>query len=325
MNHFLFSEASLYYSIVIYIISALLGYFIVKRKLIIMAWVLLIITTVLIDRYYWDASPIFRMLTIITSVFICMKIITATENYKSNRANLTLLQWFIFVFTWAGMRPTIFETMGDKPLEKAKTMIYFGFIRIIIGGFLIFLAHKIFLQLNSSVSILIVSVFLLVGFSLIIHFGILAMSAGIWRLSGVKTYYLFNSPLKSNSLGEFWSKRWNIAFSEMTSISVYRPLKKILGTKSAFLIAFLFSGLLHEMAISLPVHKGFGLPLLYFVIQGTVMMLEEFLVKKNITFFKKGFVANLWVYFWVIIPTPILFHYYFVKEIVWPLAGLCYP
>src|SRR5690606_37647104 len=98
--------------------------------------------------------------------------------------------------------------------------------------------------------------------------GLLSISAGMWRLSGVNTDHLFKTPVKAKSLTEFWSKRWNLAFSEMTSVAVFRPLKGKVGNTAALMTAFVFSGLLHELAISVPVNSGYGLPLLYFVIQG---------------------------------------------------------
>lgn len=38
---------------------------------------------------------------------------------------------------------------------------------------------------------------------------------------------------------------------------------------------FLASGLLHELAITLPVRSGFGLPTLYFVLHGALVLLEK--------------------------------------------------
>ena len=56
---------------------------------------------------------------------------------------------------------------------------------------------------------------------------------------------------------DFWSRRWNLAFSEMTALGVYRPLSGNIGRKAATVAAFLASGLLHELAISLPVLAGY--------------------------------------------------------------------
>jgi hypothetical protein len=309
------------YVLLIPLCSALLGHFIVKKKIVSIAWLLFIIDTLLVERVTTEINPVLRMLAIIASLFVSMKIITATESHKNTGKQLKLYQWLLFVFGWVGMRSELFQTVGGPPLEKYKEMIIVGTSRIALGSALIFLAHKLFLPENTSF-IIVATALAMIGLSLILHFGILAINAGIWRYFGVRTYYLFNSPLKSTSLSEFWSKRWNIAFSEMTSLAVYRPLKKKIGIKNAFFLAFLFSGLLHEMAISLPVNKGFGLPLAYFAIQAAVMITEDFLSKRNITFFRNSNIARLWVYFWVIVPAPILFHSYFIKGIIWPLSGL---
>ena len=68
---------------------------------------------------------------------------------------------------------------------------------------------------------------------------------------------------------------WNLAFSEMTAVAVYRPLSAPLGRGTATLGAFLFSGVLHELAISLPVLAGFGLPSLYFALHGLLVLVKR--------------------------------------------------
>jgi len=53
----------------------------------------------------------------------------------------------------------------------------------------------------------------------------------------------------------------------MMALCVQRPLARTVGRRRALLAAFGLSGLLHEVAISLPVQAGFGLPTAYFVLQ----------------------------------------------------------
>jgi alginate O-acetyltransferase complex protein AlgI len=221
------------------------------------------------------------------------------------------------------MRPQIFASLGKKPVEGAIRLILYGISRLCLGV-LLFLAAKQMQHLHLHPQILFVclTILLLVSYSLILHFGILSISAGVWRLLGVKTYLLFKSPLQSTSLSEFWSKRWNIAFSEMISIAIYRPLKNNVGPAGIVILSFIFSGLLHESAISLPVEQGFGLPLLYFAIQAAAILLENIFKKKNLSFLNNIVLARLWVYTWVILPAPLLFHIYFIKGVVLPLAGL---
>jgi len=202
-------------------------------------------------------------------------------------------------------------------------MIRFGISRIVVGAILILLAHwLVALHLDGILTHIIVSVILLIGFSLILHFGLLGVSAGMWRLSGANTYVLFRQPAKAKSLTEFWSKRWNIAFSEMTSVALFRPLKNKIGGAAALMIAFMFSGLLHELALSLPVNTGYGLPMLYFIIQGSLVLFERWMTIHRPKFLNNKLLATAWVFFWVVAPAPLLFHAAFIHEIVWPLAGL---
>ncbi len=317
---------SLLVSIGVSIGSCLIGFYTIRSKSSILNWAVFLAGTFIAERLSVHVHPLIRMLDIILVMFIGMKIITTGEMKKQKDFDLTLVQWLAFSFGWAGMRADIFQTLGQKSVEGWKEMILIGVSRLIAGLLIVFLAKYIFTHgLGSEYNVVVISCLLLIGFSLTLHFGLLSISAGLWRYLGVKTYYLFNSPLKSGSLNSFWGKRWNLAFSEMTSIAIYRPLMKQTDAKAAFFLSFLFSGLLHEAAISLPVNNGFGLPLLYFAIQGLVMLAEQFLSKRNITFFKNGSIAKLWMWFWIIVPAPVLFHIYFIREIIWPLAGLSLP
>jgi alginate O-acetyltransferase complex protein AlgI len=159
---------------------------------------------------------------------------------------------------------------------------------------------------------------LLIGLSLILHFGILNLSTAMWRLLGVDVRELFKSPYKSKSLKEFWGKRWNIAFSEMTALIVYRPLKEIISPSMAMIVSFLLSGILHEIAISFPVNSGFGLPMIYFSIHAFLIYLEgkSPLVKKIIS---HPVVSHVWVFLCLILPMPLLFHADFVQFVLIPL------
>ena len=65
---------------------------------------------------------------------------------------------------------------------------------------------------------------LMPGLSLVVHFGVFNVLAGAWRRAGVDCRPLFAPPLRSTSLGEFWGRRWNLAFSQMTALAIYQPL-----------------------------------------------------------------------------------------------------
>ncbi|HTE28739.1 MAG TPA: hypothetical protein VK666_00085 [Chryseolinea sp.] len=73
----------------------------------------------------------------------------------------------------------------------------------------------------------------------------------------------------------------------------------------AVIVSFFLSGLLHEIAISVPVRDGYGLPMGYFGIQAFAMHLESKspLIHK-ITQHK--FMSHVWVMTLLIIPMPLL-------------------
>jgi len=301
----------------------LLGYVLVKHKMVFGGWLLMIAAILAAYFIFLHDHPIIRMLSIIATTFSAMKVIAVTESYKNKPLTLSFKQWFTFAGGWAGMRAEPFEKLGGAPAPGGWPMVRMGTTRVLAGLLLIFIGHKLLLlNLNNDLLYVMVSACLLIGLSLILHFGMLSISAGMWRFSGVNTYLLFRQPAKATSLTEFWSKRWNIAFSEMTSVAIFRPLKNKIGPAAALMLAFIFSGLLHEFALSVPVNAGYGLPMIYFVIQGSVVLFEKLLISRKVKFLQNGIVASVWVFFWLVIPMPLLFHPEFIKQIVWPLAGL---
>ena len=308
---------------VLNIVMIAAGYRLVQLRNVLSGWLFLLIGITVIYFTTLHCHPILRMLALIATTFTGMKVVAATEAYKQKHLRLNFKQWFVFAAGWAGMRPHPFETFKSAPLPGGTSFISYGISRLVVGAVLIFLAHQVVkLPLNNHLIYFSVSAILLVALSLILHFGLLSISAGMWRFSGVDTYLLFRQPAMALSLTELWSKRWNLAFSEMAAIAVFRPLVKRIGAGGALMATFLFSGLLHEIALSLPVNSGYGLPTLYFVIQGLLVLLEKQMQKRKITLLQNQVVAKVWLFFWLVVPMPLLFHATFINEVVWPLAGL---
>jgi alginate O-acetyltransferase complex protein AlgI len=97
----------------------------------------------------------------------------------------------------------------------------------------------------------------------------------------------------------------------MTAACVYRPFREAFGQRTALLASFVFSGLLHEAAISLPVHAGYGLPLGYFVLQGVLVACERA---------RSSLAGRVWTLFWLAAPLLLLFHPLFLRGVVFPLV-----
>jgi alginate O-acetyltransferase complex protein AlgI len=157
----------------------------------------------------------------------------------------------------------------------------------------------------------------MLGLSSALHFGWFHLLTGLQRALGFNAQALFRSPIRAKSLQEFWGRRWNLPFAEMTAVAIYRPLLGA-GERLATLASFLFSGLLHELAVSVPVRTGFGLPLGYFALHGFAILLERHLRLRGVW-------AHLWVCGWLLLPLPLLFHPPFLRGILWPLLGIDVP
>ncbi len=291
-----------------------------------LAWLLTVGVTAGVNRLTQDEPAGVRMLAIIGALLYGMKAVVSVEARADGVPALSAWRWLGFAALWPGMRPAPFAHAGRSPQSGAVAMIgrgcLFGVIGLALAALAWFIWHDVRPLLSDDAACVLATVLLLLGLSLILHFGIFNVLAGVWRLAGVDARPLFRAPLAARSLGDFWSRRWNLAFSEMTALGIYRPLSSRLGRKAAILIAFLASGLLHELAISLPVEAGFGLPLSYFLLQGMLVLVERRLENAGRAVSGWGVWAHGWVLVWLTLPLPILFHRPFLRGVVWPLIGL---
>ncbi len=282
-----------------------------------------------------------RMLLIIIALLWSMKAVVMNEaRIGKSGFRLTPFQWLAFAIGWPGMRPSLFAGVPGPALKNTRSYIQRGCIRLTIGLVLFAAAYLVWhqwalpqaannenapklLTLLPSVGSayqIVTSFLLMLAFSLSIHFGIFNIVTGCWRSVGAKCNALFVAPLHSRTLSEFWGRRWNLAFSEMTTWGVFRPLKKVVGKGPATFCAFLFSGLLHELAISVPVQAGYGLPLIYFGLHGAAMLLESHWLSKTAWFNDHAWWPRVWTICWIILPLPILFHGPFLAGCLWPLV-----
>jgi hypothetical protein len=248
-----------------------------------------------------------RMLVVIAALLFAMKAVVSVEARARDGTRLPLRRWLAFATLWPGMRPALFAHLRPGRPGAAR-LLWTGLVHTALGASLFVLAR---LTWQVTASAVLSSLLLLPALSLLLHFGAFDLVAGLWRRAGADVPPLFRAPLRSTSLGEFWSRRWNLAFSEMTSLVVYRPLAESAGRKTALVSSFLCSGLLHEAAISLPVRAGFGGPLLYFAIHGVLTQVER----------ERGPFGRAATLLAVVLPLPLLFHRPFLQGVVWPLLG----
>jgi alginate O-acetyltransferase complex protein AlgI len=281
------------------------------------AWTILIAGTAGVERLCAVQPPGVRMVALISFALLAMKVVVVIEEQARGLKPLAFGRWLGFSAGWIGMQPRLFASAAAGPLPGAGALMRRGFLHAVSGAVLVVLERFAWTEFQSR---LLASLLLLPGLSLMLHFGLCNLLAGAWRLGAVPCDALFRAPLRSQNLGAFWSKRWNLAFSEMTTIAVYRPLVTRIGRGPALLAGFALSGLLHELAISVPVRAGFGLPLLYFLMHGGLVLVERALSRAGHPL--NGWIGRVWVFFWVLAPLPLLFHPPFLAGVIWPLIGM---
>jgi alginate O-acetyltransferase complex protein AlgI len=157
----------------------------------------------------------------------------------------------------------------------------------------------------------------MLGLILILHFGTFEIAALFWRSLGVDAVPIMSDPLRSRSLSEFWGKRWNLGFRQLSHDLMFQPLHRILGAGVAGFLVFISSGLIHDLVISVPARGGYGLPTIYFVIQGLGVAVERSAFRK-----KRGLRRNLRGWFFLAVltvgPLFLLFHPPFVLRVIIP-------
>jgi len=283
------------------------------------SWTLLFAGTAGVERLTVAEPAGFRMLALIAFAMLSAKCIVVAEERANGMEPLPFRRWLGFAGAWLGMQPRLFARPRRRALPGARALLARGAAHLTLGIALVLGARLAWISTHSR---LLATLLVLPGLSLALHFGLCNLLAGTWRMLGVACDALFRAPLRSTSLSEFWGRRWNLAFSEMTGIAVYRPLSVSvrLGRGPALFASFLLSGLLHEMAISLPVHAGFGLPLLYFALQGALVTAERARTRAGRPVSTTA--GRTWTLVCLVLPLPMLFHRPFLAGVVWPLIGI---
>jgi Membrane bound O-acyl transferase family len=157
----------------------------------------------------------------------------------------------------------------------------------------------------------------MIGLVLVLHFGTFQLVALAWQRVGIHAAPIMQRPLASQSLSEFWGKRWNLGFRKLSHALVFRPLQKRFGTAAGTLGAFLASGLIHDLVISVPARAGYGLPTAYFVLQALGALAERSRVGRSLGLGHGGR-GRLWTALIAVGCVPCLFHPWFVMRVMVP-------
>lgn len=157
----------------------------------------------------------------------------------------------------------------------------------------------------------------MIGIVMTLHFGLFRLLSCGWRSLNVNARPLMDRPLVSASISEFWGVRWNTAFRDLTHRFLFVPLFPRCGVWGTTLIAFLISGLVHDLVISVPAQGGYGGPTLFFLIQGIAILISRSRFGRKVGL-RHGFTGWCFAMLVLLLPAAILFHPAFVKTVIIP-------
>src|SRR5205085_10995679 len=156
------------------------------------------------------------------------------------------------------------------------------------------------------------------GIVSILHFGVSHFLSLAWRLAAVNARHIMDKPVLARSLAEFWGRRCNLAFRDLMHRFVFQPLAPRLGVAWATMMVFLVSGLIHDAVISFAAGAGFGLPTLYFLIQGLAVLVEHSRAGKCLGL-GRGIIGRIFATVAIVAPVGLLFHPPFITRVVVPM------
>lgn len=217
---------------------------------------------------------------------------------------------FAFLFLWVGMDEKEWVSSPNKINTTHHTLLN-SVLKIMLGSILLWLVARQF------TNPLLAGWCGMIGLIFILHFGLFDACTIFWRYAGIEVKPIMENPAKATSLTDFWGRRWNIAFRDLAHIFIFKPFVMRFGTKIALCLSFIFSGLLHELLISVPAGGGYGLATGYFLTQAIGILLERRLFK-NIKSTEKLPIRWIFTHTFTILPAYFLFHPPFVKNVMIP-------
>lgn len=235
--------------------------------------------------------------------------------WLSERHRLTGWRAFAFLLAWPGMDPRPFAGGWHESTSQTRDW-FLAFAKMAGGAAVLFLL----VSYAAPASPRLAGLAGIAGLTLIFHCGLFHLAALTWQSLGVPVQPIMNSPLLATSLSDFWSRRWNLGFRDLAHRLVFRPLLARTNANTAMFGVFLFSGVVHDVVISVPAGAGYGLPTLYFLLQAVGLQLSR------CTWFRDAALNRGWQGWtvtaaFVLVPIELLFHAPFCERVIVPMVA----
>ncbi len=220
-----------------------------------------------------------------------------------------------YLFGWPGMDANAFLDPRPLPANRRPNLGEWAFATAKLGLGVVLV--WVIVPLLPADELLLRGWIGMVGLVFLLHFGTFHLLSCVWRRNGVDARPLMHWPVLSVSVTDFWGRRWNTAFRDLTHRFLFRPLSRRLGPRGGLAVGFLVSGIVHDLIISVPAEGGYGGPTLYFVTQGLAVVVDRSRVGRSLGL-GDGWRGRAFTALVVVGPAYGLFHPLFVRRVVVP-------
>lgn len=242
---------------------------------------------------------------------------------RAGASEATVARQWGYLFAWPGLDADRFLDATSTVNKPRPSEWLFAAGKLLLGAALLsaapFVGASRFVPWEESLVRGWVAMF---GLIFVLHFGLFHLLSCAWRAVGVAAAPLMNWPVLATSLSEFWGRCWNAAFRDLTHRFLFRPLLPRCGATGALLAVFVLSGLVHELAITLPAGGGYGGPTCYFLLQAGGLFLERSTFGKTLGL-GRGWRGWLFSATLLVLPVSLLFPPVFVREVIVPMLEAC--
>jgi hypothetical protein len=274
-------------------------------------WIPFLILPVATIALRANLAPWVFMWTLAAAIFFGCKWQAWRE--RRNNFSTTIGRSLGFLFGWPGMDAAAFFKSENHAQSPEGKEWFWAIVKTSSGALLIWgFARRV-----PAESELLAGWVGMLGIVLFLHFGIFHILSLVWRSAGVDARPIMQRPLSATSLSDFWGRRWNLGFRQLTNRLIFQPVRARSGVVIATLLSFLASGLIHELVISFPARGGYGLPTCYFVGQGLGVLFERSLPGKKLGL-SHGTQGWLFALLCAGAPAFLLFHPWFVRRVILP-------
>lgn len=267
-----------------------------------------------LDPTTWPRWAVMWALAV--AIFVACKLLTWL---RTPAPGATPRRQLAYLFLWPGLDAAAFLNPAPLPHNRRPSLAeaLFAVAKVLLGAGLVWVVVPLVQEERPLVRGWVG----MSGLIFLLHFGTFHLLSCAWRAAGVDAKPLMNWPVRATSLSEFWGKRWNTAFRDLTHRFLFAPLAKKLGPRTGLAAGFLFSGIVHDAVISAPAGGGYGLPTLYFVAQGFGLLAERSKFGRRLGL-GKGAVGWAFTALVVAGPALALFHTPFVMNIIVPFLAV---